>query len=247
MSDRMETGATGGPPDAVPAQTGPAAVPPDPAPVRNAAPDPGPVWTTPDADVPGGSPVRTGPLRPPPRLRPPDHQTPAWPPGMPPGMPSGAPAATRYPGPGASPYPPPAASSYPGPGASPYPRPAPAWEPDARAPAWLAGPTADAAMVPAMRRPTYREPLPVRKGRVAAAAGITALWMALVGLLAGTVRAYGWFTIVAALVAWGTALSLARYGDRGAAAGAAVAGSLGLAVATLIVIARWAGGDWPLW
>jgi len=89
--------------------------------------------------------------------------------------------------------------------------------------------------------------MPVRGGRVAAAAGVTVLWMGLVGLLAGTVPAYGWFTIVAALVAWGAAVVLVRYGDRGAAVGTAIVASLGLAVATLVVIARWAGGDWPLW
>lgn len=78
-------------------------------------------------------------------------------------------------------------------------------------------------------------------------AGLTALWMTLVGLLAGTVRAYGWLTIVAAVLAWSASAVLARFGDRGAAAGAAVASGLGVAIAALVIIAHWAAKDWPLW
>jgi hypothetical protein len=142
--------------------------------------------------------------------------------------------------PGLSPYPPPAA-----PGLSPYPPPAPTWDPRGRPPTWLAS---QAAAVPAVTsRPTFREPLPVRGGRVAGAAAVTSLWMGLMGMLAGTLRSYGWYTIIAALLAWGIAFALARYGDRGAAVGTALASALGLAIATLMVIARWAGGDWPLW
>jgi hypothetical protein len=71
--------------------------------------------------------------------------------------------------------------------------------------------------------------------------------MTLVGLLASTVRSYGWLTIAGAVLAWGTAGILARFGDRGAAIGVAASAGLGLAVGCLVVIAHWAASGWPLW
>ncbi len=73
------------------------------------------------------------------------------------------------------------------------------------------------------------------------------LWMLLFGLLAQSARAYAWATIVAGLLALGMALLLARMGDRGAAVGLAVSTALGVAVAAVVVIIRWAAGDWLLW
>ena len=73
------------------------------------------------------------------------------------------------------------------------------------------------------------------------------LWMMLFGLLATTVRGYVWVTIVAAGSAWAVAALLARLGGRGAAVGVAVSAGVGLAVATVVVIIRWAAGDWLLW
>jgi hypothetical protein len=73
------------------------------------------------------------------------------------------------------------------------------------------------------------------------------LWMMLFGLLTTTARAYAWASIFAAGVAWAVALLLARLGDRGAAVGLAVSAALGVAFASVVVIVKWAGGDWLLW
>jgi hypothetical protein len=96
-------------------------------------------------------------------------------------------------------------------------------------------------------RPVYREPLPVRGGRVASGAGVGALWMLLFGIQAGTARAYAWLTIVAAVIAWVAIAVLARFGDRGAAVGAAAATGLGVAIAGLVVLIQAFGGHWLLW
>jgi hypothetical protein len=73
------------------------------------------------------------------------------------------------------------------------------------------------------------------------------LWMLLFGLFATTAKAYAWASIIAGATALSVALLLARMGDRGAAVGVAVSAGLGMAVATVVVIIRWAGGDWLLW
>jgi hypothetical protein len=96
-------------------------------------------------------------------------------------------------------------------------------------------------------RPTYREPMPVRSGRVAAGAGVGALWMLLFGAQAGTVRAYAWLTIVAAAIALGAIAVLARFGDRGVAVGAAAATGLGLSIVGLIGAIQAFDGHWLLW
>jgi hypothetical protein len=72
-------------------------------------------------------------------------------------------------------------------------------------------------------------------------------WMALFGLLATSARAYAWWTIVAALMAWPIIVVLLRFGDRGVATGAAVSTGFGLAVVGAVVALRWLGGDWLLW
>ena len=98
-------------------------------------------------------------------------------------------------------------------------------------------------------RPTYREPHPVQGGGVAAGLGAGALWMLLFGLLgSSSVRAYGWWTLVAGVVGWLLAVILARYGDRGAAVGAAIVVGVAWAVAGVMLFVTWAAtGAWPLW
>lgn len=82
---------------------------------------------------------------------------------------------------------------------------------------------------------------------VLAGAGAGTVWMLLFGLLAGTARGYCWLTIAGALTAWLAALGLVRFGDRGVAAGVALAAGVGLAVAGVVVTVSWAYGNWLLW
>ncbi|HET8681336.1 MAG TPA: hypothetical protein VFM54_05620 [Micromonosporaceae bacterium] len=97
-------------------------------------------------------------------------------------------------------------------------------------------------------RPTYREPHPVRAVAVAAGLAAGALWMLLFGLLATSVRGYGWWTFAAGATACAVALGLVRSGDRGVAAGVAIAAGIGWAVAGAVLTAAWAArADWPLW
>jgi hypothetical protein len=96
-------------------------------------------------------------------------------------------------------------------------------------------------------RPSYREAHPVRVGAVLAGAGVTAGWLLLFGLLASSARGYVWLTLLATAIAWLTALALLRAGDRGVATGIGLASAFGLAVATVVVIVRWATIGWPLW
>jgi hypothetical protein len=96
-------------------------------------------------------------------------------------------------------------------------------------------------------RPTLREPHPVRAGAVWAGAGVTTIWFVMLAFLAMSVRGYVWLTLLVGAVAWSCALGLARYGDRGVAAGISVATSIGVSAATIVVIVRWATTGWPLW
>ena len=96
-------------------------------------------------------------------------------------------------------------------------------------------------------RPRYREPHPIRAAGVTAGLGIGALWMLLFGLLATSVRAYGWFTNVAGLAAWAAVVVLIRAGDRGVAVGVAIATAVAWAIASLVVLAVWSASNWPLW
>ena len=98
-----------------------------------------------------------------------------------------------------------------------------------------------------MPRPIYREPAPARPGSVLLGVGAGALWMLLFGLLAHSARAYVWWSIAAGAAAWVGALVLARLGDRGIAAGVAIATGLSVAIAFSVVVVRWIGGDWLLW
>ncbi len=68
------------------------------------------------------------------------------------------------------------------------------------------------------------------------------VWMTLFGLIARGARGYVGTTLAAGVAAWLVALLLARFGDRGAAVGVALASGCALAVAVLVVIVRWVGG-----
>jgi hypothetical protein len=96
-------------------------------------------------------------------------------------------------------------------------------------------------------RPTYREPHPVRFSAAIGGAGAGTVWLALFGLLATSARSYVWLTLTAALLLTVAALALARFGDRGVAVGLSFAGAIGVSVAVVLVIARWATTGWPLW
>lgn len=97
-------------------------------------------------------------------------------------------------------------------------------------------------------RPVYREPHPIGAAQVLSGIGCTLLWFGLFGGLAHGLSAYAWWTIVAAVTSWITALVLTRLGDRGVAVGIALASGLGMAVAAAVVAHRWITTyDWPLW
>ncbi len=99
----------------------------------------------------------------------------------------------------------------------------------------------------AASRPVYREALPVRAGMVVLGAGAAAVWMLLCGVMPHTARGYCWWTIGGGVVGWAVALVLARFGDRGVAAGVAMSTAIGVAIAMGIVVDRWIGGHWLLW
>jgi hypothetical protein len=97
-------------------------------------------------------------------------------------------------------------------------------------------------------RPSYREPHPVRVRGVLVGLAAGTGWLLLFALLGGDPRARVWWTVASGGAAWLAALVLARYGDRGAAVGVAVAVGLGWAVTGAVVALSWAvTGDWPLW
>jgi hypothetical protein len=96
-------------------------------------------------------------------------------------------------------------------------------------------------------RPRFREPHPVRLGALFVGAAMGATWLLVFGLLATSAGAYVWLTLVASIVAWICAIVLVRLGDRGAAVGVVLSTGLGLAIAAIVVIQRWATSGWPLW
>lgn len=115
---------------------------------------------------------------------------------------------------------------------------------------WPGGPPPLAShymYTPDPARPHYRETLRIGPTGIWAGAGVAALWFLISGLLATTLSAYVWVTAVAALVAWLAASLLARYGDRGAAAGVAAVSGMALGVAGLVVEWNALHGDWILW
>lgn len=73
------------------------------------------------------------------------------------------------------------------------------------------------------------------------------VWLVLAALLVHSARAYVWMTIAAGAVAWLVSLVLVRFGDRGVAAGVALASGFGITAAMVLVVVRWIGGQWLLW
>ncbi|HEY7224315.1 MAG TPA: hypothetical protein VH561_12120 [Micromonosporaceae bacterium] len=96
-------------------------------------------------------------------------------------------------------------------------------------------------------RPTFREPHPVRISSVVLGAGMALAWQILLAGFSDSLRGLFWRCVAAVLVAWGVAGLLLRFGDRGAAAGVALASSLGGCVAAILVTVRWLTVGWPLW
>lgn len=97
-------------------------------------------------------------------------------------------------------------------------------------------------------RPSLREPFPVRLTGVMAGLSATALWLAGFGALADTLREYAYWTLAAGGTALLGALALTRHGDRGVAAGIAVALTIGWSATALAVAVTWVRtGTWPLW
>jgi hypothetical protein len=216
-------------------------------------------WAPPESRTVGGPeptrpvPGAVGPPRfgPPPRVGPPPSNWAAPPPpGPPPRLSTGAmPASPRVPLPQHLPQHTSGAPTQPVRYGPPPVRYAPsgphrtgAWGGAVRPPVFVVTPSARSSA-----RPTYREPLPVRGKRVAAGIGAGALWMLLTAVQTGGARGYAWVTIVAGLLGWAVAVLLARFGDRGVAAGVAIACGTGVAVAGLVVALKLAGGTWLLW
>jgi hypothetical protein len=72
-------------------------------------------------------------------------------------------------------------------------------------------------------------------------------WQLVVAGFATDLHGLFWRTVSGALVALGIALGLLRYGDRGAAAGVALAATAGGCAAAILVTVRWLTVGWPLW
>ena len=96
-------------------------------------------------------------------------------------------------------------------------------------------------------RPTFREPHPVRAGSVLVAASLGLAWQVLLTLSATSLRGAFWLNVFGVGVGWAVAGLLLRLGDRGAAAGVAIAGAVGGSFAAILVAARWFSVGWPLW
>lgn len=88
----------------------------------------------------------------------------------------------------------------------------------------------------------------MRAAGVLAGFGAGGAWLALFALIGGDLRGHLWWLVAAGLVAWLAAVGLARYGDRGAAVGVALATGAGWTVTGGVVALSWAlTADWPLW
>lgn len=97
-------------------------------------------------------------------------------------------------------------------------------------------------------RPVLREPLPVRSSAVLAGLIGAGVWLLIFGQLAADLAGYVWWTLAAGVSAWVAAVVLARYGDRGVAAGVSLAVAIGWSTTAVAVAATWANsGEWPLW
>jgi hypothetical protein len=78
-------------------------------------------------------------------------------------------------------------------------------------------------------------------------AAATAAGLLLFGLLGSSASGYFWLTLSVAGTGWLIALLLARFGDRGVAVGVAISAGIGIAIAFVLVVARWLTSGWPLW
>lgn len=96
-------------------------------------------------------------------------------------------------------------------------------------------------------RPTYREPHPVRSRPVWAGIGATVVWFGMAAAVSWSMLAYLWGAVLAAMLALGAAVLLARIGDRGVAAGVAGTTGVGLGIPGIIVLANAIAGHWLLW
>jgi hypothetical protein len=97
-------------------------------------------------------------------------------------------------------------------------------------------------------RPTLREPYPVRVPAVLAGLAGGGAWLAGFGALATDLAGYARWILVSGAAAWLAALALLRHGDRGVAAGIAVALAIGWSGTALALAITWAQtGTWPMW
>jgi hypothetical protein len=97
-------------------------------------------------------------------------------------------------------------------------------------------------------RPTLREPYPVRLPAVFAGLTAAGAWLAGFAALAADLAGYAWWMLVAGSAAWIAAMALCRHGDRGVAAGIAVALAIGWSSTILALWVTWVQtGAWPLW
>lgn len=82
---------------------------------------------------------------------------------------------------------------------------------------------------------------------VIAGSGVAVLWFVVTVLLGVDLASRMWVVLVASLLAWGSALVLSYYGDRGAAAGVAAVSGAALAVVGFVVQWNLLNGTWILW
>jgi len=97
------------------------------------------------------------------------------------------------------------------------------------------------------RRPTFREPHPVRIPAVIVGGAMALAFQFLLASFADTPRELFWRCLAGVAVAAAVSLLLLRYGDRGAAAGVGLVASFGGCVAAILVMVRWLTIGWPLW
>jgi hypothetical protein len=120
------------------------------------------------------------------------------------------------------------------------------WDPPVAPPRPLPSP-APSGLFPTRTRPTYREAYPASGWAIAIGVLAGTVWMALLGVLASSGRAYVWWTVAAGVLGGLVAAALARLGDRGVAVGVALACAIGVAISFIVVTVRWVNGDWLLW
>lgn len=112
-------------------------------------------------------------------------------------------------------------------------------------PAPVTSPVEPSGLFPRERsRPAYREPFPATPIAMFIAVVAGSVWMLMWGLLSQTAAGFLQCMLVAGVAATGVALGLARFGDRGAAAGVAIAAGGGLSLAGLVVIVHVFAGNW---